>query len=242
LNRDTLFQASTIEALLNGVFDGEVQIGTLRKHGDIGIGTFNALDGEMIALDGKFYQIGGNGMVLPANDLEKTPFAAVTFFDVDKKAKIRNIADIEHLKETINGMLPSANIFYAIRIEGTFKYIKTRSVPEQQEPYPPILEIIKKQPVFEFNDVEGTIVGFWCPEYVKDINVPGFHFHFIDKKRSAGGHLLGCEIETADVEIDDTTRFRMILSNNKEFLNADLTREKDSDLGMVEKDQKTGKK
>lgn len=45
-----LFQYSTLEALLGGVYDGEVTVGELLTHGDFGLGTFNSLDGEMIIL------------------------------------------------------------------------------------------------------------------------------------------------------------------------------------------------
>ena len=58
---DVVFQSSTINALLKGVYDGEVSFGELKRNGDFGIGTFNALDGEMIGLDGTFYQIKVDG-------------------------------------------------------------------------------------------------------------------------------------------------------------------------------------
>src|SRR3712207_8423939 len=53
----TLFQTSTIEALLDGNYEGDVTFAELEDRGDFGLGTFDALDGEMIALDGDFYQV-----------------------------------------------------------------------------------------------------------------------------------------------------------------------------------------
>ena len=47
-----IFQTSTIDALLDGAYDGEVTFGQLRDHGDFGLGTFEACDGEMIAVEG----------------------------------------------------------------------------------------------------------------------------------------------------------------------------------------------
>ena len=64
--RTELFQYATINSLLAGVFDGDLTIAKLKRHGDLGIGTFNALDGEMLALDGQFYQIRSDGHVYPA--------------------------------------------------------------------------------------------------------------------------------------------------------------------------------
>jgi len=42
-----------------------VSSGELKRNGDFGIGTFNALDGEMIGLDGAFYQIKVDGVAYP---------------------------------------------------------------------------------------------------------------------------------------------------------------------------------
>ena len=51
-----LFQASTIGALLDGAYEGDLSFAELAEHGDLGLGTLNGLDGEMIALDGRFYR------------------------------------------------------------------------------------------------------------------------------------------------------------------------------------------
>ncbi|HWN73329.1 MAG TPA: acetolactate decarboxylase, partial [Solirubrobacterales bacterium] len=46
-----LFQASTIGALLDGAFEGDLSFRELAEHGDLGLGTLNHLDGEMVAID-----------------------------------------------------------------------------------------------------------------------------------------------------------------------------------------------
>jgi len=85
-NNDVLFQTSTINALLNGVYDGDISFQELKQYGGFGLGTVNALDGEMIGLEGKFYQIKADGIAYPVDDSMKTPFAVVTFFEPDKSA------------------------------------------------------------------------------------------------------------------------------------------------------------
>jgi len=232
---DVLFQASTIDALLEGVYDGDVTFSELGEHGDFGIGTVNALDGEMIALDGQFYQIRTDGKVYPVEEEKKTPFAAVTFFGADRTEEIRDIGGIEELERVLDGMLPSRNIFYAIRIDGEFDYIKTRSVPRQERPYPPLADVVKEQTVFELRGVKGTIAGFWCPAYVKGIGVPEYHLHFIAADRSAGGHLLDCRVKEAVCGIDDTGRFYMALPGTVDFLKTDLSGERSGALKKVEK-------
>ena len=142
-NEEVIYQTSTINALLDEVYDGNVTFGELKRHGDLGLGTFNNLDGEMIGLDGEFYQIKADGVAYPVDDSMKTPFAIVTFFEPDKTIVFKKPVNYGQLKLYLDGMLPTENIFYAFKIEGTFKYIKARSVPGQNKPYPPLVEIVR---------------------------------------------------------------------------------------------------
>jgi acetolactate decarboxylase len=140
LDREALTQISTIDAILNGVYDGVITIGELKQYGDFGIGTFEALDGEMVELDGEFYQIKADGIAYIVDPKVMTPFASVTFFDTDSQIEL--LGEYENLpyaecQKLITGSLPTENIFYAIRITGVFSYMKTRSVPAQHKPYPP---------------------------------------------------------------------------------------------------------
>jgi acetolactate decarboxylase len=232
---DVVFQSSTINALLKGMYDGDVSFGELKSNGDFGIGTFNSLDGEMIGLEGAFYQIKDDGAACPVEDSMKTPFAVVTFFTPDNTILLDTTDNYEQLKTYLDGLLPSQNIFYAIKIEGKFKYIKTRSVPGQKKPYPPLVEVVKAQSIFEFQDIEGAIVGFRSPDYVQGINVPGYHLHFITRDRKAGGHLLECRIQDVRVEIDNINNFFIALPHGGEFYSADLAQDQKKDLEIVEK-------
>ena len=234
-NDDVLFQTSTINALLEGVYDGEITFRELGQHGDFGIGTFNGLDGEMIGLDGSFYQVKADGVAYPVDDSMKTPFAVVTFFESDRSVLLDKTVDYKQLEQYLDSLLPTKSIFYAIRITGTFEYIKTRSVPGQKKPYPRLVEVVKNQPTFEFSDVKGIMVGFRCPVYVEGINVPGYHIHFITSDRKSGGHLLECRMEDVKIEIDDTSRFYMVLPESGEFHEVDLTEDKQAELEKIEK-------
>jgi len=235
-NTDVLYQTTPYSAMLDEVYDGDMTIQELKKYGDIGIGTFNALDGELIGLDSIFYQIKSDGIARVADDSLKTPFAVVTWFevDMDKTVIIANYTDLEPLISYIDYLRPSQNIFYGIKLEGTFEYIRTKSVPKQDKPYSPLVSILQNQPEFEFHDVEGTIVGFWLPAYMEGINIPGYHLHFITKNRDSGGHLIDCRIKFASIEIDYITGFHMILNSNDEFYNADLTKKLKDELEKVE--------
>ena len=205
--KETLTQVSTIDALLLGIYDGETTIGELKKLGDFGLGTFNGLDGEMLAVDGVFYQIGSDGKARQPDPGVKTPFAAVTFFDVDSCIPLDPGLSYDSFQKHVDSLIPTPNIFYAIMIEGKFGAVKTRSVPKQEKPYRLLKEIVKEQPVFNFDKVEGTMVGFRCPPYVKGINVPGYHLHFLTKDGKSGGHVLDFTIERAMLKIDDNQVF-----------------------------------
>ncbi|MFB0527701.1 MAG: acetolactate decarboxylase [bacterium] len=211
-DKDVLFQVSTMNAIFRGLYDGETTYGELKQHGDFGIGTFDGLDGELFALGGKFYRIKADGIAYPIDDLMKTPFAVVTFFEPDKSVLLDEAFDYEQLRQYLDNLLPTKDIFYAIKIEGTFEYIKARNIPKQNKPYPQFSDVVKNQVIFEFHDVEGTMVGFWCPAYLEEINVPGYHFHFITKDKRMGGHLLECRIQDVKIEIDYTPEFHMALS------------------------------
>jgi len=234
--RETLAQISTIDAILNGVYDGVMTFGSLKEYGDFGIGTFAGLDGEMVGFKGDFYQVKADGIAYPVSDSMETPFASVTFFEIDDEETLPKGINYEQLEGLLDGILPTANIFYAIKIEGTFSYMKTRSVPGQEKPYPPLVEVTKNQPIFEFNDVEGTIVGFRCPAYVAGVNVPGYHLHFLTKDRDRGGHILEFKVEEAVALVDYTSEFLMILpGSDSDFYEVDLTQSKQEELEKVEK-------
>jgi acetolactate decarboxylase len=210
-DRETLTQVSTINALMAGVYDGVINSGQLKGYGDFGIGTFEGLDGEMVELDGQLYQIKSDGVAYAVADSLALPFAAVTFFDNDREEAIAPGTNLTQLQQALDQALPSANIFCAIKISGNFSYVKTRSVPKQTKPYPILTEVTKNQSVFEFNNVEGTIVGFRCPQYVNGVNVPGYHLHFLTADCKAGGHVLELNTDNVTATLDYTPQFFMIL-------------------------------
>ena len=222
VDRDILYQVSTLGALKAGSYDGDVSYAELGKHGDAGIGTFETLDGEMIALDGTFYQIKTDGKAYAVDGTAIAPFAMVTFFDADNEGRPERGLDYNGLQAYLDTLLPSENVFYAIKVEGLFDHVQARSVPAQERPYPPLSDVIAEQVVFELDDTEGTMVGFWCPSYVGDINAPGYHLHFITADREAGGHVLDLRLGEVAVYIDETPDFFMQLPGTEEFLEAEL--------------------
>lgn len=184
-----LFQASTIGALLDGSFDGDLTFAELAEQGDLGLGTLNGLDGEMIAVDGDFFRADLDGALTAVAPEERTPFAVVTDFEPTVEGEITAGLDQEAFLAALDAMARSESSF-AVRLDGRFAGVRARSVPRQRRPYRPLAEVVADQHVFELTDVEGTMVGFRFPAYVEGIEVAGYHLHFVDRERRRGGHVL----------------------------------------------------
>lgn len=217
VDQDVIYQYSTLDALLTGVYDGDVTYGELKQAGDFGVGTFHALDGEMITVDNKVYQVTADGAAREVTDDALSPFAVLTFFAADQTAELAEAVDCTQLGETIDTLLPTTNIPFAIKVEGTFEALKTRSVPRQEKPYPPLADVVATQPTFDFEQVDGVMVGFRLPDYVGSANVPGYHWHFLTADRTAGGHVLACTIGSVDIGIDHTGEWTVQLPDGGDF-------------------------
>lgn len=230
-----LFQASTLPALMNGVYEGDLTFADLAKHGDFGLGTVNGLDGEMIGLEGRFYQIKSDGRAYLVAGATKTPFAMVTFFRPNKTLFLEKPMDYGESTRYLDTLLPTKNLLYAIKIEGAFSYLKARSVPRQKKPYPPLVEATQKETIFEFHNIRGVIVGFRLPGYLQAVNASGYHFHFITADRKAGGHVYEWRLHQARISLEPMDQFYLRLPQNDEFYRTDLPQTKQEEMERVEK-------
>lgn len=236
-SRNTVYQTSTIDALLAGVYDGDLTLRELRARGDFGIGTYDNLDGEMVLLNGEFHQVKADGKVY-APDLDgETPFAAVCAFRPEKVFALPSGADMRAAEALIDREAPNQNLFHAIRIDGQFKTMRTRSVPAQKRPFPPLKAVAASQPVFDMENVSGTVLGFRCPPFAAGVNVPGYHLHFISRDRARGGHVLAFELVTGTAQVDVLDRFVLQMPATDDFATVDLSRDRQQDLQGVEKEK-----
>jgi acetolactate decarboxylase len=51
-NTDRVYQYSLFTALANSIYDGTMTVAGVKSKGDMGLGTYNGLDGEMIVNNG----------------------------------------------------------------------------------------------------------------------------------------------------------------------------------------------
>lgn len=229
-----LYQVSTLQALMQGAYEGVVSFEHLGQQGDTGIGTFHALDGEMVMVDGQVWQVRGDGQVRRVKGSQTTPFATVAFFRPTREAEVTEPVDMAGLVGVLEESIGTKNVFYMVRIDGRFAYVKTRSVPAQQEPYPPLLEASQGQRVFERQEVVGTLVALRTPEYAQGVNMAGWHMHFLAADRAFGGHVLGLRLESGRVRIMPLRRFEMLLPAGGRFVEADLAGTRAEDIRQVE--------
>jgi len=235
MTKPSLFQVGTIASLLQGVHEGEVDIATLKQYGDFGIGTFHAVDGELIAIDGDFYRIAGNGEVAKVEFAKKTPFALVTAFQAEQVFTLADIPDFTEFENLISQQFTSKNYIYAIRIDGEFFDMQVRSLKAQSLPFRPLVEVLSEiQMIFDLGTTEGTIVDFYFPEYMSNINLVGHHMHYLNAEKTAGGHVFAMAVKQAKVQVCRMQEFTLHFPLNKDFIAADLLVKK-TELEGVEK-------
>lgn len=237
---ETMFQSATLQSLMTGNYDGYISVAELRSFGNVGLGTFERVDGEMIVIDGTVFQAKADGNIVVADDDVKVPFAVATHFDDDIRFTVENVSCLDSLLNRMTDMVNASgrNFIYAVRIDVVAcDSVKVRSVLPQQKPYKPMAEALETdQREFSIRNVDGTVVGVYFPAYMGQLNAVGWHCHFITEDRSRGGHLLDIAFSgKADVRLDLTPAFTLYMPEEKSFANADLARDLSSEIESVEK-------
>ncbi len=221
---DTFFHYSIWHAFVNKVFDADLKVSTLKANGDIGLGSFDFLDGEMVMLDGIPYRIREDGEISVGSDDDEIVYANAAFFDEDGSFPISEPIDYDTFRAAINTHLPSLNLFYAFKVHGVFKTLKLGGLNKQIKPFVDGLDVlIPNRPVFEGENITGTMIGFFCPEFIGDINAAGYHFHFIADDLKMGGHVMGFECqEPLEVKYDEMNNYHFYLPDNEDYRNVSL--------------------
>ncbi len=234
LNANRVFLCAPVNALVEGLYEQKIPFTRIKQHGDFGLGTFDNLDGEMVMLDGQIYQISATGEVHRVDESACTPFACVTFYRPLSQDRLAAEMPFADFQTWLKGLLPSPNVFFALRIEGRFASIKVRSVPKQEN-YRPLVEVARDQPVFTFTDIEGTLAGFYTPGFLGSVSVPGLHLHFLSADRRRGGHLLECRPENVEVGVQMISALELALPMSLDYLTWDFSRDTEKDLNRAER-------
>ncbi len=241
-DRETVYQVALLQSLTQGYYDGIIKVSELKQHGDTGIGTFEGVNGEMIVIDGKVYQALGDGTVKEADENETVPFSNVSFFDSDVSVDLKDIKDMASFKAELDKTVneKGKNMFYLVKVSGTFEKMFVRSEIKQEKPYKSLDKALETdQREFNYENITGTVVGLYCPDYMGGLNTPGWHFHFISDDRTKGGHMLNLSFASAKAELDITPSFDMTLSDNSDFQSMELAKNVDDAIKKVETSDKS---
>ncbi|KAA0992791.1 acetolactate decarboxylase [Dyadobacter aurulentus] len=234
-DQDFMYQYSIIDALMAGVFDGDLNIAGLKTKGDFGVGTFNKVDGELMINNGRVYQVLHNGSVKEASDSDSTSAAFVKFFKADTIITItgENLS-YEKIQEHLVDIL-NPNAIYALRITGKFSQMTTRAASPAKPPYKTLSEHLKtNQAVFELKETHGICNGFLLPPYLARTNVPGFHLHYVSDDLKSGGHIFKFTTNSVRVEIDQAKGFTIENNTDPAFQTVNLKPDRGEELKKIE--------
>ena len=215
------YQVSTLQALALGFSKSVITVKELLRHGDMGLGTFEDVDGEMIVLDGKCYRAKNDGNVVPVEDERGVPFASVCCFQSERLEKLGRMDTIDRLKEWLTLRMEEGfglNSMYAVRIDGEFSKVDARSESGTKAHHVTLKDALSvTQKAFVFEDIKGTLVCVYYPDYMDGINAAGWHLHFLSDDKKYGGHVFDislvqgdaafCRITSVEIQIPDTPAF-----------------------------------
>ena len=168
-----LFQTSTVTALVGGAFEGDVTLAELLEHGDLGLGTLNGLDGELIVLDGEVWKASVDASLTRPELAARTPYAVVVPFSPGEPVALAGPFADADLEARLSHRVDGARRPTAIRIDGRFESVTVRSVPKQTPPYATLAEAIAQQQVTELANVSGSLAGFRFPDALDGIEMVG---------------------------------------------------------------------
>lgn len=223
--KSRLYQHGTLALLVPGLLKGTLSISDLLKKGDVGIGTGEGLDGEIIILDGTPYQANYDGNVNLAPQNLTLPFADTHYSNYKFLTK-ENSLSMKELNQKIVSLLKSKNLFFSIKIIGDFSMVSTRVVKKSHEPFETLSEAANNQKVFSKREVEGTVVGYYSPKEFDGISVSGFHNHFLSNNLKFGGHILDFYLISGEVYYQIFETFEQHFPiNNKDYIEHDFDKD-----------------
>lgn len=235
-----LFTVGVGAGLIGGLYDGYYPLGQLKQHGNFGLGAPDKLDGEIVVYQGKIYQTQHTGKTFVADDRQLTPFAMVHFFQPDERVVTYRVMDKQSLFHYLDSSLTNVNGLYAIHISGKFSYIKTRAFPPvKAQEHTPLASMLTLQHFFEFNNVQGDLIGYRLPSFMDNTNISGYHFHFLSEQKDAGGHIIDLKTDSITIEVDELDSYTIQVPATSEFKQFDFKKNREEDIKSVERGGKT---
>lgn len=214
-------QFSFVDALVAGLYEGAFAASDVAAAGNLGLGCGDALDGELVLLDGRMVLCRADGTVQDVAADERLPFAEVVVFEPTFSHEVAGLGE-RQFEDLIESLVPSNNLFYALRVEATFDRMTVREAVRQQAPYRGLAEAVKDQRETTVGETSGTMLGFKGPDVFQGLSVADFHLHYLDDEGTFGGHVLDFDLITGVVSMEAYSTFVLKLPEVESYLAAEL--------------------
>lgn len=236
--QNKMYQVSTLQALALGYSRAVITVEELLKEGDTGLGTFEDVNGEMIVMDGHCYRADQDGNVAVVPKETGVPFAAVAKLYGEQEFELKDLPDITSVRTELTRKIEERfglNSMHVVRIDGVFEKVDARSEAPYRSQHVTLKEMLgKTQKAFVFEDIRGSLIGVYFPDYMDGINMPGWHLHFLSGDRSKGGHVFDVSMREGTAEVDRITNIYINLPKEAAFDTYSLKQDLQDEIKSVE--------
>ena len=233
-----MYQVSTLQALALGYSRAVINVGKLLQEGDTGLGTFEDINGEMIVMDGHCYRADKSGCVTVVASETGVPFAAVAKLYGEQQFQLKDMPDISSIRTELTRKIEERfglNSMHIVRIDGKFIKVDARSEAPYRSHHVSLKEVLSKtQEAFVFENIRGSLVGVYFPDYMDGINMPGWHLHFLSEDRSKGGHVFDVSMKEGAAKVDKLTNIFINLPKEAAFDTYSLKQDLEKEIKSVE--------
>ena len=236
--QNKMYQVSTLQALALGYSRAVINVGELLQKGNTGLGTFEDVNGEMIVMDGNCFRADQNGDVTVVPSNTGIPFAAVAKLYGEQQYQLGYMPDITSVRTELTRKIEERfglNSMHVVRIDGVFDKVDARSEAPYRSHHVTLKEVLgQTQKAFLFENICGSLVGVYFPDYMDGINMPGWHLHFLSEDRSKGGHVFDVCIREGTVKVDKITSIAIDLPKEAAFDTYSLKQDLQEEIKSVE--------
>ena len=166
------------------------------------------------------------------------PFASVAPMTSPLEYAIGSAENIDELKKLLTLKIEEGfglNSMHVIRIDGSFSRISARSEKGTHAHHVTLKDALSvTQKSFVFENVKGSLVCVYYPDYMDGINAAGWHLHFISDDRTKGGHVFELSMEQGTAKAARLTAIEIAFPSDPAFDTYALKDLPDSDIKTVE--------
>jgi acetolactate decarboxylase len=236
--QNKMYQVSTLQALALGYSRAVITVEELLKEGDTGLGTFEDVNGEMILMEGQCFRADQDGNVTVVSRETGVPFAAVAHLTGEQEFPLGNLMDITSIRNELTLKIEERfglNSMHVVRIDGLFEKVDARSEAPYRSHHVTLKEMLSQtQKAFLFENIRGSLVGVYFPDYMDGINMPGWHLHFLSEDRTKGGHVFDVSLREGMAHIDKITNIMINLPKEAAFDTYSLKQDLQAEIKSVE--------